>query len=239
MAMLLRERAVRWLLPSHARRLRGSDGEAVAAEAAVYPVHPGCSVLAYPLCGDCPTAMPPCVSFKYTEPISRHNNAKHWVDDVNNRRHAPIGLEDVWATKWWPDRQFTFICSVAEVNAVMSQARGRNAIAEQTLKFRRRLAQQMLENKIIDTGQSPCSPATLRKRKRLDGALLHTLETRKTFTGSWDSRNGTWTKVKSKYLKTKCKTCPFECRTYCSCQREVTMCTKCWADHKSVCSNTS
>ena len=179
------------------------------------------------------------VSFKYTEPISRHNNAKHWVDDVNNRRHAPIGLEDVWATKWWPDRQFTFICSVAEVNAVMSQARGRNDIAEQTLKFRRRLAQQMLENKIIDTGQSPCSPATLRKCKRLDGALLHTLETRKTFTGKWDSRNGTWTKVKSKYLKSQCKTCKFECRTYCSCQREVTMCTKCWADHKSVCSNTS
>ena len=34
-------------------------------------------------------------SFLYTEPISRHNHAKHWVDDVNNCRHAPIGLEDV------------------------------------------------------------------------------------------------------------------------------------------------
>ena len=42
-------------------------------------------------------------SFLYTEPISRHNHAKHWVDDINNRRHHPIGLEDVWGTRWWPD----------------------------------------------------------------------------------------------------------------------------------------
>ena len=57
-------------------------------------------------------------SFKYAEPMSRHNKAKHWVDDVNNRRHDPIGLEDVWATKWWPNRQFTFLCSIAEVNVI-------------------------------------------------------------------------------------------------------------------------
>jgi hypothetical protein len=47
-------------------------------------------------------------SFKYCEPMSRHNHAKHWVDDINNRRHDPIGLEEVWATKWWPHRQFFF-----------------------------------------------------------------------------------------------------------------------------------
>jgi hypothetical protein len=34
-----------------------------------------------------------------------HNIAKHWVDDVNNRRHAPIGLQDTWAAMWWP-RQY-------------------------------------------------------------------------------------------------------------------------------------
>ncbi len=31
--------------------------------------------------------------FQLTEPIANHNNSKHWVDDVNSRRHAPIGLE--------------------------------------------------------------------------------------------------------------------------------------------------
>eukprot|EP01082_Thalassiosira_pseudonana_P012401 g11211.t1 g11211 contig5:378673-379988(-) len=32
-------------------------------------------------------------SFKYTEAIANHCIAKHWVNDVNNRGHAPIGLE--------------------------------------------------------------------------------------------------------------------------------------------------
>jgi hypothetical protein len=32
--------------------------------------------------------------------LSRHNHSKHWVDDVDNRRHDPIGLEQVWHTKW-------------------------------------------------------------------------------------------------------------------------------------------
>ncbi len=68
--------------------------------------------------------------FKYTEAIEYHNTSKHWVDDGNQRRHAPIGLEDVWETQWWPHRQFTFICSVVEVNANNSLARANNANAE-------------------------------------------------------------------------------------------------------------
>ena len=48
-------------------------------------------------------------TFKYANPFSRHNCAKHWAEDVNNRGHDPrIGLEDVWATIWWPNCQFTF-----------------------------------------------------------------------------------------------------------------------------------
>ncbi len=37
-------------------------------------------------------------SFRFAEPFSRHNKGKHWVDDVNNRRHDPIGLENTWKT---------------------------------------------------------------------------------------------------------------------------------------------
>ncbi|KAL7486093.1 hypothetical protein ACHAW6_011693 [Cyclotella cf. meneghiniana] len=51
------------------------------------------------------------VRWVYIEPTSRHNRAKHWVDDVNNRRHAPIDLAEAWRTKWWPNRQFTFFIS--------------------------------------------------------------------------------------------------------------------------------
>ena len=38
---------------------------------------------------------------------------QHWVDDVNNHRHDPVGVEEVWATKWRKIRQFALIFSVA------------------------------------------------------------------------------------------------------------------------------
>jgi hypothetical protein len=74
-------------------------------------------------------------TFQYSEPFSRFSRGKHWVDDVNNRRHDPIGLEEVWQTKWWPMQQFTFICSIAEVNAVQSWARGTHEATMPQLQF--------------------------------------------------------------------------------------------------------
>ncbi len=44
-------------------------------------------------------------SFHYVDPMSCHNHSKHWIDDVNNCRHDPIELEDVWTTKWWSMQQ--------------------------------------------------------------------------------------------------------------------------------------
>ena len=35
------------------------------------------------------------VTFKYAKYLSSHNYNKHWVDDVNNRRHYPIDIEQV------------------------------------------------------------------------------------------------------------------------------------------------
>ena len=62
--------------------------------------------------------------------------------DVNKRRHVPISLEDVWATKWWPHCQFTLICSMAEVNAYNSIARARDSLADHKVVFRKKLAKQ-------------------------------------------------------------------------------------------------
>jgi hypothetical protein len=87
-------------------------------------------------------------TFKYLEPFSRYSQGKHWVDDVNNRHHDPIGLEEVWQTKWWPMQQFTFICSIAEVNAVQSWARGTREATMPQLQLHRKLAKQMLTNMI-------------------------------------------------------------------------------------------
>ncbi|KAL7474077.1 hypothetical protein ACHAW6_000071 [Cyclotella cf. meneghiniana] len=51
------------------------------------------------------------------------SRATHWVEDVNNRRHAPIDLQDIWTTEWWPHCQFNFVYSIAEVNANNSVGR--------------------------------------------------------------------------------------------------------------------
>jgi hypothetical protein len=59
-------------------------------------------------------------TFKYAELFSQHNQARHWVNHVNNRHHDPIALEEIWATKWWPNRQLIFLLLVAEANAIQA-----------------------------------------------------------------------------------------------------------------------
>ena len=160
-----------------------------------------------------------------------------WMTWITTR-HAPIELEDVWGTKWWPDRQFTFLCSIAESNAAHSRGWGWKEPTEPQLKFRRKLAECMLKNNLDEHGASPTSLVRLRKRYRTSLAREHALITRKTFTGAWNSEKKTWSKVRSKYLKTQCATCKFECRTYCSCNKSITMCQSCWGEHKTACNLT-
>ena len=169
--------------------------------------------------------------FKYTEPISTHKKAAHWVDDVNNRRHDPIGLEDTWRTKWWPDRQFTFLCELAESNAANSQARAKKESAQSQLDFRRKLACQMLENKIDDMGfvlGIPTSPIRLTLRRR---PPKHELKTRDLGRGAWDPATRDFSYTEQEYQKTKCGTCKSRVRTYCRCNKSVTMCQECFHKH--------
>ena len=130
--------------------------------------------------------------FNYTEPISYHNHSKHWVDDVNSIRHDPIGLEYVWHNKWWPHLQFTFLCSVSEVNALNSWARARRLPAESQLAFRRKLERGMLQNKLDIEGHCTGIPDRTRKRYSGSPALAHELWTRPKFTGAWDLMKNSW-----------------------------------------------
>ena len=179
------------------------------------------------------------VTFNYAEYLSRHNRIKHCVDDVNNRRHDPIGLEQVWHTKWWPTRQFTFICSVVEANAVMCRARARKDTPTPQLEFRRSLAMKMMTNKICNDGMVVCSPTRARKRSRGVDSLGHELCARPNFTGCWKTETNTWSKVKSEYAKIKCSTCDTRIRTYCKCNRQVSLCTQCYGVHISMLNNTN
>ena len=57
--------------------------------------------------------------------MSRNNQGKHWVEDVNNCHHDPIGLEKTWKTKWCPNCQFTLLLSIDKVNSIQAQAQAR------------------------------------------------------------------------------------------------------------------
>ena len=173
------------------------------------------------------------VSFNYPEFLSRHNHSKHWVDDINNRCHDPIGLEQVWHTKWWPTRQFTFICSVAEANAVNCRAWASNAHTTPQLEFCRKLAMQMLENRIGVDGIVVHSPIRARKRGREDKASSHGLCTRPNFTGGWRTELNTWGKITTQYAKIKCSTWNVKIRTYCKWDKKVPMCSDCYGIHLS------
>ena len=122
------------------------------------------------------------VTFKYSKYTSLHNHINHWVDDVNNRRHDTIGIEQFWHTKWWPTRQFTFICSVVEAYAVYSRARGRKAIPEPQIEFHRKLAQVILENNLDDEGVSINSPICRKKQYTGPGSPGHELVSNPTHT---------------------------------------------------------
>ncbi|KAL3773990.1 hypothetical protein ACHAWO_004625 [Cyclotella atomus] len=172
-------------------------------------------------------------SFKYTEAITNHNKSKHWVDDVNNRRHAPIGLEDVWATQWWPHRQFTFLCSVAEVNANNSKAQAHDKPAEHQIAFRKQLAKELMFNRITESGGVRNSPIRGRRAREEDLRDEHRLVKKPKFTGRYDPTEKQWVTSKVEYLKQKCKTCPKEVRTYCLCSKATPMCADCFGKHYS------
>ena len=162
-------------------------------------------------------------TFKYAEPFSRHNRGKHWVDDVNQRRHAPISLESAWGTKWWANRQFTFLLSVAE------EARATKELADSVLGFWKRLAKLMLENKLNEHGVAPNSPI----RPRRVSNTPHVLQKREKFQGKYDPERRQFKLVKLVYLARPCRDCRKDTRDYCSCDPSIDLCSACFGAHRA------
>ena len=51
--------------------------------------------------------------FKYRQMFRIYFRYRHQVDNHNNWIHAPISLESTWATKFCPDRNFSWYLSVS------------------------------------------------------------------------------------------------------------------------------
>ena len=70
----------------------------------------------------------------------------HSVDDHNNKRHSPISLEVIWATKFWPNRVFAFLLGVTEVNVNLAATYFCGQEPTGQIEFRKLLAKTLIYN---------------------------------------------------------------------------------------------
>ena len=93
-------------------------------------------------------------------------------------------------------------------------------------------AREMQKNKLDSEGKCPGSPAHTRRRSSGFPVPDHEICTRPKFTGAWDLTKNKWSYIKTKCLKTRCSGCSCNIRSYCSCNKKATLCTKYWGVHK-------
>jgi hypothetical protein len=148
-------------------------------------------------------------------------------DNVNNRRHDPIGLESAWATKWWPNRQFTFILSVVEANAVQACARAKKEVTMPTEESWKNLAMKMMTNKLGDNRVTAASP----KCTRASLSNNHVLKKRLKKQGIWNYTTQKFVERNTLYITHPCSNCRMPTRNYCSCDPGCPLCAVCYGKH--------
>ena len=96
--------------------------------------------------------------------IGNHFLFRHSVDDHNNKRHSPISIEEIWSTKWWPNRVFAFLLAVTEVNVALGMVEfcGKNPISQ--IEFRKSLANTLIHNEYFNE-QNNASPEKMAKKQ--------------------------------------------------------------------------
>ena len=163
-------------------------------------------------------------SFRYPEVVHNHFLYRHAVDDHNGKRHSPISLEVVWATKRWPNRVFAFLMSITEVNCYLAESYFTSRKSNSMLDFRKSLSHQLIENEYFDQE----AESQLRRSSRIREGIGHglmSLPPYKKFLG------GRMVPSDSKYPPKKCNFCRREVRTFCKCTPGVHICSHCFADH--------
>ena len=163
-------------------------------------------------------------SFRYPEVVHNHFLYCHAVDDHNGKRHSPISLEVVWATKRWPNRVFAFLVSITEVNCYLAESYFTSRKSNSMLDFRKSLSCQLIENEYFDQE----AESQLRRSSRIQEGIGHglmSLPPYRFFLG------GRMVPSDSKYPPKKCNFCRREVRTYCKCTPGIHICSHCFADH--------
>ena len=111
------------------------------------------------------------VTFKYPEVIHNHFMFQHAVDDHNGKRHSPISLEVVWATKRWANRVFAFLLSITEMNCFLAQSHFTDRKSGSMLEFWKQLAYELIENDYLEKEEA----AMRRRSTRIQEGIGHGL----------------------------------------------------------------
>ena len=88
-------------------------------------------------------------TFRYPEVVDNHFKNRHYVDDHNGKRHSPISMEVVLATKCWPNRVFAFLLSISEVNCWFAETQFTSWHTDSMLSYRKKLTYELIENAYI------------------------------------------------------------------------------------------
>ena len=163
-------------------------------------------------------------SFCYLEVVHNHFPNRHSVDDHNAKRHSPISIEVVWATKQWPNRVFAFLLSITEFNCFLAESYFTSRKTESMMDFRKDLAHQLIENKYhVQETRSDC-----RQSVRIQQGISHGLLSLPPFKFFL---NGHMVNSKSCCPQKKCSRCPREVQSYCKCSPGSYLCSHCFSEH--------
>ena len=143
--------------------------------------------------------------------IGNHFLFRHSVDDHNNKRHSPISIEEIWATKWWPNRVFAFLLEVTEVNVSLGMVEFCDNAPTSQIEFRKKLADVLINNEYFNE-EDDTTPVKKAKKQRTSVHSYCTLP-------------------KGKNFKIKCTTCTRRTRGYCKCSPGIYRCNECYALH--------
>ncbi len=163
-------------------------------------------------------------TFQYPEVIANHFKYRHIVDDHNAKRHAPISLEVVWATKQWEKRVFAFLLSITEVNVMLAATYFYNKKKISMIQFRKEFSKELIYNNLIMKEREIEEKRVLRSSQQKIHELLKLPINRK-FKGCRMVRS------EMKYGQYKCFGCKKKIRTYCKCTAGVFFCADHYADH--------
>ena len=167
--------------------------------------------------------------FHYPEVVGNHFLYRHSVDDHNNKRHSPISLEVVWATKYWPNHVFSFLLGVTEVNVNLATTYFCGQNQKGQIEFRKLLAKTLIFNTYYDEEQDK-TPDKERKQQDFGHSLIMLLK----------GKNFSGTRIisgKCEYPQHKCNACSKRVRTYCLCSPGISWCAECFGYHLACTKN--